>query len=110
MAELNQEDIIKVDLTVGEIKEILTSLPEQNWEAISVKARLKARLNAALEVKEHRDNHPHKLKDDYDRMQKCPYRDDWHYCCRCNFKNICTGSTFYEKTDVKKYIDTNWGK
>lgn len=101
-----RQDIICVELTVDEAQEIIKSLPEQNWAALSVTAKLKE----LLSKKQQRDSHPHKLADDYETMKSCPYRGDWHYCCRCKFECICTGSDHYDKNMVKKYIDENWGK
>ena len=36
-----RKDIICVELTVDEAQEIIKSLPEQNWAALSVTAKLK---------------------------------------------------------------------
>lgn len=94
-------DNIRVELTEDEIKEILSTLP---------KTGISAKLEALLAKKEYRDTHPHKLMDEYEAMRACPYRDDWHYCCRCDFEYICTGSDNYDKNMVKKHIEENWGK
>lgn len=101
-----RNDLIQVELTEDEISEILKSMPEQDWLCLSIKAKLKT----LLEKKAQRDSRPHKLKDDYEAMQKCPYREDWHYCCRCDFQYVCTGSNHYDKNRVKKYIEENRGK
>lgn len=101
-----RKDLIHVALTEDEAQEIIKFLPEQTWAGLSIKAKLKT----LLEKKAHRDSHPHKLADDYETMKSCPYRDDWHYCCRCKFELICTGSDHYDKNMVKKYIEENWGK
>ena len=101
-----RQDIICMELTVDEAQEIIKSLPEQNWAALSVTVKLKD----LLFKKQQRDSHPHKLADDYETMKSCPYRGDCHYCCRCRFELICTGSDHYDKNIVKKYIEENWGK
>lgn len=104
---LNQHnDLFNVALTEDEAQEIIKFLPERDLVSASVKAKLKT----LLAKKEHRDTHPHKLADDYDTMKSCPYRGDWHYCCRCKFDYIGTGSDNYDKNMVKKYIEENWGK
>ena len=61
-----RQDIICVELTVDEAQEIIKSLPEQNWAALSVTAKLKD----LLSKKQQRDSHPHKLADDYETMKK----------------------------------------
>ena len=71
---------------------------------------VKTKAKSLLEQKARRDSQPHKLADEYDAMKKCPYRGDWHYCCRCKFDYICTGSNHYDKKMVKKYIEENKGK
>ena len=109
MNNCSVEPIVKklhVELTEDEAQEILKSLPEQNWAALSIKAKLKT----LLEKKAYRDSHPHKLADEYETMKTCPYREDWHYCHFCKFEYICTGSNNYDKNMVKKHIEENWGK
>ncbi len=101
-----RKDIIYVEMTEEEAEEIVSYLPEQNWAGLSIKAKLKT----LLEKKAHRDSHPHKLMDEYEAMRACPYREDWHYCCRCKFSLICTGSDYYDKNMVKKHIEENWRK
>ena len=102
----SRQDLIYVALTEDEAQEILKSLPGYTRAVLSIKAKLKP----LLEKKTHRDSHPHKLADNYETMKSCPYRGDWHYCCRCEFELICTGSDHYDKDIVKKYIEENWGK
>ena len=102
----SRQDLIYVALTEDEAQEILKSLPGHTGAVLSIKAKLKN----LLEKKTRRDSHVHKLADDYETMKSCPYRGDWHYCCRCKFELICTGSDHYDKNMVKKYIEENWGK
>ncbi len=102
----SRQDLIQLELTEDEAQEIIKSLPENNWAGMSVKTKLKS----LLEKKKQRDSHPHKLADEYETMQNCPYRGDWHYCCRCEFDLICTGSNHYDKNMVKKHIEENRGK
>lgn len=71
---------------------------------------MKIRLQNLLEQKARRDSQPHKLADECEEMKTCPYRGDWHYCCRCELDYICTGSNHYDKKMVKKYIEENKGK
>jgi hypothetical protein len=102
----SRQDLIQLELTEDEAQEIINSLPENNWAGKSVKTKVKS----LLEKKKQRDSHPHKLADEYEAMQNCPYRGDWHYCCRCEFDLICTGSDHYNKNMVKKHIEENRGK
>lgn len=101
-----RQDLIQLELTVDEAQEILQVLPEENWAGLSVKIRLQN----LLEQKARRDSQPHKLADEYEEMKTCPYRGDWHYCCRCELDYICTGSNHYDKNMVKKHIEENRGK
>lgn len=100
------KDLIQLELTEDEAQEIINSMPENNWAGTSVKTKVKS----LLEKKKQRDIHPHKLADEYEAMKKCPYRGDWHYCCRCKFDLICTGSDHYDKNMVKKHIEENRSK
>lgn len=102
----SRQDLIQVELTEDEAQEIINALPDNNWAGMSVKTKVKS----LLEKKKQRDSHPHKLADEYEEMKNCPYRGDWHYCCRCKFELICTGSDHYDKNIVKKHIEENRGK
>lgn len=102
----SRQDLIQLELTEDEAQEIINSLPDNNWAGMSVKTKVKS----LLEKKKQRDSHPHKLADEYEAMKNCPYRGDWHYCCRCKFELICTGSDHYDKNMVKKHIEENRGK
>ncbi len=64
----------------------------------------------AREPRKIEPNKPHKLIYDFNKMKSCPYHDDWHYCCRCNFENICKWSNNKNEVALKKYIKENWGK
>ena len=88
----SRQDLIQLELTEDEAQEI------------------KTKVKSLLEKKKQRDSHPHKLADEYEEMKNCPYRGDWHYCCRCEFDYICTGSNHYDKNMVKKHIEENRGK
>ena len=102
----SRQDLIQLELTEDEAQEIINFLPDNNWAGMSVKTKVKS----LLEKKKQRDSHPHKLADEYEEMKNCPYRGDWHYCCRCKFEYICTGSDHYDKNMVKKHIEENRGK
>ena len=102
----SRQDLIQLELTEDEAQEIINALPDNNWAGMSVKTKVKS----LLEKKKQRDSHPHKLADEYEEMKNCPYRGDWHYCCRCKFDLICTGSDHYNKNMVKKHIEENRGK
>lgn len=102
----SRQDLIQLELSVNEAQEILRVLPEENRAGLSVKIRLQN----LLEQKARRDSQPHKLADECEEMKTCPYRGDWHYCCRCELDYICTGSNHYDKKMVKKYIEENKGK
>lgn len=68
------------------------------------------RISKAMEPRKTETNKPHKLIDDFNEMKSCPYHDDWHYCCRCDFENICKWSNKKNEVAIKKYIKENWGK
>jgi hypothetical protein len=96
-------DLITLQLSGQEIREIIESLPADM-------SSIKSKLQSAIELHADKATRPHKLIDDFNYMKNCPYRDDWHYCCRCRFDNICTGSNHCNKDAVKRYIEENRGK
>lgn len=55
---------------------------------------------------------PHKLIDEFKQMKNCPYKDDWHYCCRCDKETFCkwADSPRKSKEAIKEHIQENWGK
>lgn len=55
---------------------------------------------------------PHKLIDEFRDMQDCPYKGDWHYCCRCDKEDFCKWSDSPRKSKeaIRHHIQKNWGK
>ena len=62
------------------------------------------------ELNQENSSKPHKLIDEFNEMKNCPYHEDWHYCCRCDYEMICKWSNHYNKDLVKKHIENNKGK